>query len=373
MKLAVLSSSRADFSIYKPLLTALRMSDAFSFELIVFGTHISDKHGFTLRDIQADGFEANHVLMDTFPISDKPSDISMCMAKTIEIFSDFWKNNKYDLVFALGDRFEMFSACLSGVPFNIKIAHIHGGETTLGAIDEIFRHSITHMSKLHFSATDVYKKKVIQLIGSANYVYDVGALSIDNLRTIHYLSKKDIYEKYGIDFNNPTILTTFHPETIDFEKNSMNIQQLLNVFQKLLDYQIVCTMPNSDTSGNVIRKALIDFQKSNLHPNFYLYESLGFVGYYSFMKNCTLMLGNTSSGFAEAYYFYKPVVNLGNRQSGRIVTENIFNSEINENEIMLNVVKALDFKIPKTTENLYGNGDAATRIIKILNEIRCEL
>lgn len=157
MKIGVLTSSRADYGVYLPLLRKIQADPAFELELLVFGTHLSEKFGMTVRQIALDGFGVE-TKVETLPESDLPGDIADSMAKTISGFTQVWNNKKFDLVFALGDRYEMFAAVASTVPFNIPIAHLHGGETTLGAIDNVFRHSISCMSKFHFTATEVYKK-----------------------------------------------------------------------------------------------------------------------------------------------------------------------------------------------------------------------
>ena len=365
MKIAVLTSSRADFSIYYPLLTKLQTDSFFLTDIIAFHTHLSEKYGYTANYITEQGFKIKHKI-NTLPPGDLPQDISSSMGLTISKISSLWVSEKYDLVFALGDRYEMFAAVASTVPFNINIAHIHGGETTIGSIDNAFRNSITLMSKYHFTSTQVYKNRVIELTGNEENIYNVGALSIDNLKNIKLYSKNEFKKVFNIDLNIPSILITFHPETVSYEKNNVYIEELISALQKINDYQLIITMPNADTMGNIIRNKLNEFIKSS--TNVFGIETFGTIGYLSCMKHCRFMLGNTSSGFVEASFFPKYVINLGERQKGRIITSNIINCNINEAAI-LSKIREVE-KLPEPDKiNIYGTGNTANNIIKILKTL----
>lgn len=365
MKIGVLTSSRADFGIYLPLLKLLKADLFFELNIIAFGTHLSGSFGETIQEITASGFTVT-TSVDTMPASDSPQDIAASMGKTITHFSDVWQNNRYDYLIALGDRFEMFAACASALPFNIPIAHIHGGEETIGAIDNVFRHCITQMASCHFVTTETYKQRVVVLKGTDEHVYNVGALSIDNLTTLPLLSIEEFKQKFDIDLSKETILITFHPETVAFEKNEEYIKQLVAALEELSKYQLVITMPNADTMGNIIRKELLTFAEKK--TNVFTLESFGAIGYLSCMKHCTLMLGNTSSGFVEASFFPKYVINLGKRQSGRIVSKNIRNCEIKK-EAILEAIHAYETLVIPEKVELYGNGNAAQLIVKYLKSL----
>lgn len=367
MKIGVLTSSRADFGIYLPLLKMIKADSFFQLEIIAFGTHLSKKHGYTLSEIKTQKFNIIHKIK-TIPATDTSKEISKNIGETIIKFSSFWENNKYDLVFCLGDRYEMFAAVMSGTPFNINFAHIHAGETTLGAIDNIYRHSISLASKVLFVSTNEYKKRAKQLVESKIPIHNVGALSIDNLTNVNFLTKKKFYEKFKIDLTKPSILCTFHPETVSFEKNKTHIKELLLSLEKLKkSYQIIITMPNTDTSGIMIRKALIEFQK--LNKDIILHESFGMLGYLSCMKHCSFLLGNTSSGFVEASYFPKFVINVGDRQKGRIITDNIISIPVKE-EAILNAVTFIENTPKLISNNIYGNGNSAKLILKKIKQLK---
>lgn len=368
MKIGVLSSSRADYSIYLPLLTALTREPGFAVEVLAFGTHLSAQHGHTVDHIRVDGFPVR--LVQAVPNGDTPADISRTMGDTMRAFAEVWTTERYDLLLCLGDRYEMFAAVSSAVPFTIPIAHIHGGETTLGAIDNAFRHAITVMATYHFTTTEPYRQRVIELTGQDRHVYNVGALSIDNLSHLMLLTPAQFLDRFGIDLDRPTVLITFHPETVSFRRTADHVAALLEALAQLGAYQLVITMPNADTMGNYVRAELQTFIAA--HANAVGVESFGTVGYLSCMKYCRFMLGNTSSGFVEASFFPKYVINLGDRQRGRILTPNIIDCPL-EPAAMLAAVRRIETAGPPAPVSVYGTGDAARQIVAILNQLRDEL
>ena len=367
MKIAVLTSSRADFTIYLPLLKAMRKDAAFDFEIIAFGTHLSPYHGMTKNDIIKEGFKINHEI-ETLVIGDSPLSISTSISLTIIRFADFWDKNKnnYDLVFCLGDRYEMFGAVVAGLPFNIRFAHIHGGEKTLGAIDNIFRHSISHASSIHFTSTEEYSKHLFQMLDDPLHVYNVGALSLDNLNNFKYYTKEEFYSKWEVDFNIPTVLTTFHPETAGEDKNLYYVQELIDSIKSAQQFNFLITMPNADTNGNVVRQMLLEELSDN--ANIKIIENLGTKGYFSALKYCVFLLGNTSSGIIEAASFGKYVIDLGNRQKGRIKGKNVINVPINSIDI-LKAIDEIPFKTKLGNENKYYSNGASQKILEKLKSI----
>ncbi len=362
MKIGILTSSRADYSIYYPLLKAIHQDPFFELEVIAFGTHVSQQHGYTLKHIREDGFNISYVI-ESLILGDSPESISSSIGLTTTRFASIWNKASFDLIFCLGDRYEMFAAVSSSIPFNIPVAHIHGGETTLGAIDNIFRHSLSLMSTYHFTTTEQYRERVVQILGNDHYVYNVGALSIDNLKNLNLYSIAEIKERFAIDLSIPTILITFHPETVSFERNEQYIQELISALEDMDYYQLLITMPNTDTMGNMIRQELITFIASK--KNAVGVESLGTLGYLSCMKHCKMMLGNTSSGFVEASFFPKYVINLGERQSGRIITPNILNCALEKDSILRSVTH-VETAPELDSVNIYGIGNTAYKIVNIL-------
>jgi GDP/UDP-N,N'-diacetylbacillosamine 2-epimerase (hydrolysing) len=364
----VLTSSRADYGIYLPLLKKIQAQKKYKLQLIVFGTHLSKKYGYSISQIIKDGFSVSKAFqIDTIPNGDSQKDITAAIGKTIEAFSKFWDTISVlpDLVLALGDRYEMMAAVTSIVPFGHKIAHLHGGEQTLGAIDDVFRNAITAMSNIHFTSTENYKKRVIEIIGNKKSVYQVGALSLDNLNIIPMKSKAQLSEELKIELKH-YVLVTMHPETIHPEKNEAYIKILLHVLSKIKK-QILFTLPNADTSSLVIRNAILKFVKDN--KQHIAIENLGTVNYFNAMRHCDYLLGNTSSGIIEAASMNKYVIDIGDRQKGRLTSKNVYHSMIEEVALLNSIKKVVKLK-KYTGTNLYGNGNSADKILKILaNEL----
>ena len=364
MRIGILTSSRADFGIYLPLIKRLKDDSFFKLNIIAFGTHLSPFHGETIKQIYEEGFDVKYKV-ESMLLTDSAEAISTAVGLTIIKFADFWHKyqSEFDLVFCLGDRYEMFAAVSAGIPFQIPFAHLHGGETTLGAIDNVFRHCITMASKLHFVATNEFALKVAQLIGTEKNIYNVGALSLDNLMEIKLLSPDEFKLKWGIDLSEKTILTTFHPETVQKEDNVKYAFELVKVINNNQDFQFLITMPNADTMGNEIRKIWI--KELENHKNVSLIENLGTQSYFTAMKYCTFLLGNTSSGIIEAASFQKYVINIGERQKGRACSENVFHVAVDASAIQ-EIIKNISDDTSFSKENIYFKADSAVEIVKQL-------
>ena len=366
IRLGVLTSSRADYGIYYPLLSLIQKDNQFDLSLLVFGTHLSPRFGMTVEEIRKDGFKIAFEAR-TEPEGDSPADIAMAMSVVIREFSGLWANGDYDLVIALGDRYEMFAAVSSTLPYNLRVAHIHGGETTRGAIDNAFRHSITHMSEIHFAACEAYAKRIREITGEEGAkVYNTGSLSYDNMKMMDYYTAKEIKEAYDIDMSVPCILVTFHPETAAYEDNRKNVDKLIEALKMRGDYKLLITMPNSDTGNTYIRESFNTLAEEDSGVK--CVENLGSKGYLSCMKLCSFILGNSSSGFIEASYFPKSVINIGSRQDGRIRTPNIIDCKIDRDEIIRSISLA-EKALVTDRPMIYGDGNAAGKMISVIKEI----
>lgn len=362
MNILVLTSSRADYGIYLPLLKRLNSDDFFQLKLLVFGTHLSRFYGYTVDQIEQDGFEICESV-ETLILGDSEEAVCNAIGNTITKFSSIWKRLKdeFDLVLALGDRYEMFAAVTAAVPFNIDFAHFHGGETTQGAIDNIFRHAITHMSKYHFTATQSYKERVESLVQCEDNVFVTGSLSLDNIRDYDLYTTSRFLDLYGIDMNLPTILVTFHPETVSVNQNINYADTLVRVFNKLIKkYQIVITMPNADTLGSLIRDRFLHLAENN--DRVIAVENFGSLGYFSCMSHAAFLLGNTSSGIIEAASLNKFVINLGDRQKGRERSNNIIDVSIDETSILTAVAEVAK-RDHEAITNVYQNNDYASNLV----------
>jgi len=365
MKIGVLTSSRADFGIYLPLLSKLKADNSYQLEIIAFGTHLSRFHGYTLNFIEREGFDTIHKI-STILTNDDEHSISTAFGLTALKFSDFWSDHNYDIVFCLGDRFEMCAAVQAAIPFGVRFSHLHGGETTLGAIDNIYRHQISLASTYHFTATKEFSERVEEITGQRDHIYNVGSLSLDGIENISFLSEIEFREKYNItgDFG----LVTFHPETISSSQNVEYVKEMKAGLSKVLDLVgLVITMPNADTLGTVYRDALQQLQK--VYPSrVILIENFGKMNYFAAMHYSRFLLGNTSSGIIEAASFRKYVVNVGDRQKGRAQSMNLINCKFLANEIFESSKQALALG-DYLGNNVYYQSGTADKIIEVLNKL----
>lgn len=368
MKIGVLTSSRADYGIYLPLLNKLKEDKSFQLEVIAFGTHMSKFHGYTVENIYKNKYNKVHEI-STLLTNDDSLSIATAYGLTVLKFADFWGSNTYDLVLCLGDRFEMSAAVQAGIPYGVKFAHIHGGETTLGAIDNIYRHQITMASSVHFTSTKSYKEKVIEILGNNEGVFDVGALSLNEINDFTPIDKNAFYNKFGLNIDKPFALVTFHPETVSISKNASYAIEMKEGLAKLVkDLDIVITMPNADTQGTVYRDAIFEFKKE--HPeNITLIENFGKENYFTAMYYAQLLVGNTSSGIIEAASLNKYVVNVGDRQKGRIQSENTLNVGYNAEDIYSIVKKTISLGEYKGV-NVYFKDDACDNIVNLLKKVK---
>lgn len=363
MKIAVLTSSRADYGIYKSLLSKLSENKNFELTIVAFGMHLQKQHGDTLREIEKDGFGIIHKVLG-MPTEDMPIHISKGYGNLIVEFSNYWNEHKYDYVLALGDRFEMSAAVQAGIPFGVYFVHLHAGETTLGAIDNIYRHQITLASKMHFVSTNDFKKKVCDLTGDSTHVYNVGALSIDGVMDLELPNWNDVRDKFDIP-DRPFILVTFHPETIQMNKNEIYSSIVFEALEELCQTnQIVITLANADTMGKYYRDVATKL-KQKYSESVTLVNSFGKYNYFTAMKASKMLLGNTSSGILEAASFGKFVINVGKRQAGRLRSSNVFDIDFDKDEI-LNCVKKIEQNPEYKGENKYYKKHTANNIIKKL-------
>lgn len=363
MKIGVLTSSRADFGIYLPLLKELKVNPFFELELIVFGTHLSRYHGYTIQQIIDEGFDPTYQIQQMM-LTDEVNSVATSYALTSLKFAEFWEKHKFDCVLCLGDRFEMAAAVAAGIPYNIFFAHIHGGETTLGAIDNIYRHSITLASKWHFVAAEVFKERVKEITGTDENCIVTGSLSLINLHQMKLLSIEEFHAKWNIDLTKPSILITLHPETVAFDRNKKFASEAFKAFKTLsTDFQLIITMPNADTSGTVYRSAFEILKQYNPEKVF-LIENFATQSYFSCMNHVGLLIGNSSSGIIESASFGRYIINVGDRQKGRLSSDNTCHIPFNSNSILQKTKKY--FGMVYTGKNNYYQENAVESIINHL-------
>ncbi|MFM7667009.1 MAG: UDP-N-acetylglucosamine 2-epimerase [Bacteroidota bacterium] len=337
MKIGVLTSSRADYGIYRPLLELWLNDEEIEFEIIAFGQHLLNSFGNTFQEIEQDGFEVKHKISVNYE-NDSPSGIASNYANIVKKFVEFWQNNRFDWVIALGDRYEMSAAVQASIPFQLRIAHIHAGETTLGAIDEIYRHQISLVAELHFVSLDIYAKRIHDLVNCTGSTTVTGAIGLENLKKIKLMNVHDFMQKWNIDMNIPTLFFIVHPETKNYESNIEYSHVLEEACLELVKtFQLVISLPNSDTNGSIYREMWKRVESTN--ESIKLIEHFGSESFFSCMKLSKLILGNSSSAILEAASFNKYALNLGDRQLGRFSGENVINILFDKSEIIFNVLK----------------------------------
>ena len=365
-KICVVTSSRADYGLLKSVISCLDSDPKFNLQLIATGMHLLPKFGNTYKEIETDGFKIDYKIKMLLN-SDTAEAIIKSMGKGSINFADVLVKIKPDLIIVLGDRFEILTVASSALIASIPIAHLHGGESTEGLIDEAIRHSITKMSHLHFVATENYRKKVIQLGEQPNRVFNVGGLGVDRIKNTKLLNKKEIEKILNFKFANKNLLVTFHPVTLEKNNEESHFKQLLLALKLLKDTNIIFTLPNADKNGQIIIKLIKNFVRKN--SNAKSFSSLGQLNYLSCIQFIDGVIGNSSSGLLEVPTFKKGTINIGERQKGRTQASSIINCKPERRSIELAIKKLYSkkFKLQlRKTINPYGNGGATKKIIKAI-------
>ena len=362
IKIGVLTSSRADYGIYRSLLVKIKKDSRFDLEIIAFGMHLESKHGSTIKEIESDNYK-KIVRVQGMPANDSKLEISKGYGNLISSFSSFWCENKYDLVLALGDRFEMSAAVQAGIVFEINFAHFHGGETSLGSLDNIYRDQISLASKIHFTSTSESTFKLEKLLNKKNHIYNIGSLSLDGIENLRLPKWTEVCKEFKIP-NERFVLVTFHPETVKSENNIVYLKELKTLLLELSnEIHLVITMPNADLLGNLYRKLFIEL--NSLNPKgISLIDSFGKLRYFSAMKNCDFLLGNSSSGIIEAATFKKFFINVGNRQNGRVRNKNVIDVPFNKLKILDSIkkIRGSEYKGP----NKYKKDSSSELAVEII-------
>lgn len=369
MKIGLLTSSRADYGIYYSLLLRLKKDPTISLTILAFGSHLKPGPKKSIDEIYKDNFGKIETFI-THNNGDSPSEINSEIIQTQKIFNKYWKKNSsnFDFIICLGDRFEMFAAVYSTIQYNLRIVHIHGGEKSLGSLDNIYRHSISLASTIHFTSIQEHRDRVIKLLDDEvkKSVYSVGALSLEKLETLKIPSIEEFRNQWGIDLNKPTILITYHPENINSNQILDNINSLIKVVLGNKDLQFIFNYPNLDAKNSLIRSELDKTLGSQ--SNCMLVENLGYKYYFCALKHCLTLIGNSSSGIIEAASFEKYAINIGLRQLGRVRNSNVIDLKyFNENTIQ----KSLDLIIqnPKWNgKNIYYQPQTSSKMVKILKK-----
>jgi UDP-N-acetylglucosamine 2-epimerase (non-hydrolysing)/GDP/UDP-N,N'-diacetylbacillosamine 2-epimerase (hydrolysing) len=300
---------------------------------------------------------------------DTPAAIASSMAVAVQGMSQVLSRSRPDLLLLLGDRFEMLAIAVAALPFAIPIAHIGGGESTYGAMDDAARHAITKLSHLHFVQTDVYRDRVIQMGEEPWRVVVAGAASLDNLRDLAFLTREELEDRFGLDLQQPPLVVTFHPATLEASQSGHQVNELLAALETIGD-PVVFTAPNADTNNHPVGRAIERYVTG--HPNARLVTSFGTQGYFSLLRYAKAMIGNSSSGVIEAATFELPVVNIGSRQAGRIHDRNVLTVDCAREAIEPAIRKATSSEFRaglRGLRNPYGDGTAAETIVDTLRRV----
>ena len=369
-KICVITGTRAEYGLLLPLLKAIQIESSFSLQLLVTGMHLSPEFGLTYQQIEKDGFQIDEKV-EMLLSADTDSSIAKSTGLGIIGYTDALARLKPDWVVVLGDRYEIFAATTTAFLLKIPIIHLHGGELTEGASDDALRHAITKMSYLHFTSTEEYRQRVIQLGESPDRVYNVGAIGLDNIYQLELLSLNALSESIGFALKQPYLLITFHPVTLEKLSSEEQFQAFLDALGRFAGYQLIFTLPNSDADGRIIIKMIQEYvsQEPSKRAAF---TSLGQLRYLSAMKYATAVVGNSSSGIIEAPSFKIPTVNIGDRQRGRARVDSIIDCESTTLGITEAIQKAVspEFKESwESIENIYGDGHTTEKIVSILRKL----
>jgi len=366
-KIAVFTGTRAEYGLLYWVIKGIHESTEVELQLYVGGMHLSPEFGYTINQIEKDGFPVTE-RMEFLLSSDSPVGISKSMGLALISSAEVLDRNKPDLIVLLGDRFESMAVAQAAMVGCIPIAHIHGGETTEGLIDEAVRHSITKMGHLHFTATEDYQKRIKQLGEQPERIFNFGAPGIDSIVNLELLKREELSDAIGFCLEKPYFMVTYHPVTLEVDGASDSLVNLLKVLDDYPDHQLIITYPNADTNGRKLIEILDEYHSLN-PARILLTKSLGQLRYLSAIKSCDAVIGNSSSGLIEAPTFNVPTVNIGNRQKGRVSGDTVLHCYESIESIRDAICKAVSSDFTKSCNksiNPYGAGNSSKRIIDVL-------
>ncbi len=366
-KILVVTGTRADYGLLRWIMTGIKQSISLELQVVATMMHLSPEFGQTYQEIEQDGFIINEKIEALLS-----SDSSIATAKSISLavtgFAESYSRLKPDLVFLLGDRVEMLAAAIAATISQIPIAHIHGGETTEGLIDEAIRHSITKMAHLHFTSAEIHSRRLLQMGEHPSKVQNVGAPGLEILNRVSLMALPQLEEALGFSFREQTFIVTYHPVTLESRSETLAFSNLLAAFEKFPTAKYIITYPNSDTYGRSIIKLIKNFAIEN-PDTVYIAPSLGQLKYLSAVKHCSAVIGNSSSALIEVPTLRVPTVNIGRRQQGRTAPDSVIHCGEKTDEIISAINKAVSPEFNQkiqTIDTLYGDGHVASKVVTVL-------
>lgn len=365
-KICVITGTRAEFGLLRWLMQDVQNDPALELQVIATGMHLSPEFGLTYREVEQAGFLID-AKIEMLLSADTATAVTKSMGLGLIGFADAYARLEPDLIVVLGDRFEILAAASAALIAGIPVAHLHGGETTEGAFDEAIRHSITKMAHLHFVAADEYRRRVIQLGEQPERVFLVGGLGIDAIKRIALLEREALEASLDFKLGSKNLLITFHPVTLEGASSQQQMAELLNALGGLTETNLIFTMPNADTGGRELAAMVDSFVAS--HSNARVYASLGQLRYLSCMQYVDGVVGNSSSGLAEAPSMGIGTINIGDRQKGRLAASSVINCAPTADSISEALAKLYDPEFRSMlgqTVNPYGYGGASKKIVEVL-------
>lgn len=366
--IVVMTATRAEYGLLRTVIKRLMQEEEIDVKVVATGAHLSPEFGMTVHEIEEDGILIDRKI-EIVLSSDTPVSISKSMGLAMISFAEYFDEKKPDALLVLGDRYETLAVCCAAMNARIPIFHMHGGETTEGAVDEAIRHAVSKMSYLHFTSTEEYRRRVIQLGEEPERVYAVGGMGVENALTTELMSKEELEEELKYDLGKNYAVVTFHPVTLENATAGEQIDELLRAVDDFPNMKFLFTKANADADGRVINARIETFIET--HRNVCLYSSLGMKKYLSAVKGAVAVIGNSSSGLLEVPTFKIPTVNIGDRQKGRIQAESVINCEPTYTEIKRAMERAFSPEVrerAKTVKNPYGDGNTSSKIVSIIKE-----
>lgn len=367
-KIVILTATRAEYGLLKPLMEGLLADDYYDVRIAVTGMHLSPEFGMTVREIESDGMPIDKKI-EIILSSDTPIALSKAMGLAMISFSEYFEESQPDAVVVLGDRYETLAVCCAAMNARIPIFHLYGGEATEGLIDEAIRHSITKMSYLHFTSTDAYRKRVIQMGEDPSRVFNVGAMGVENALRVPVMTVDELEQSLGFRLGKNYVVGTFHPVTLENSTAESQTKELLAAIDQHPYLTYLFTKANADTDGRVINRLLEEH--SHKHDNLHLVDSLGMKRYLSAIRNAQFVIGNSSSGLVEVPSFHVPTINIGDRQKGRIAGETVIACNPDRESISISIDKALDWLFRENIKNVrnpYGDGHTSEKIMAVMKD-----
>ena len=365
-KVCVVTGSRAEYGILRNLMSAIKNDPDLTLQVVATNQHLSKLQGETYKEIERDGFTIDYkVYMADDDAPDNANTTAKSISRGVSGFADAFDALTPDLLIILGDRYEMLAVASTALIYKIPIAHLHGGEITEGAFDDAIRHAITKMSHLHFTSTEAYRQRVIQLGEQPDRVFNVGALGVENVMKTDFMTKEEIEQGLNFRLTDKCFLCTYHPVTLSNMSSETQVLNLLNALDCYKNYHIIFTYSNSDTNSQIIIRRIQEYVDKNKDRCMFI-PSLGQQRYFSALKYVKAVLGNSSSGIIEVPSFGIPTLDIGDRQKGRIAADSVIHCGYSAEEIKEGLDKVVAYKADKIDNPYYKEGtcDAILKVIK---------